>query len=155
MTTGQSAEIHGTNQQATTSQPGPRHRGKTMRETDSFVAQRVRVRRTELGLSMQDLATALGVSYQQVQKYERGTNRISAGTLSAIASRLGVPVSYFFGDIGRDQSRADEAGRAIKALMTPQGAAVAAALLELERQPRLRRRLVDEFVIAAGLKGGE
>lgn len=65
-------------------------------ETDVQVGTRVRIRRVELGLSQTELANALGVTFQQVQKYEKGTNRIGASRLHAMAGVLRVPVSYFF-----------------------------------------------------------
>jgi transcriptional regulator with XRE-family HTH domain len=65
-------------------------------ETDILVGTRVRVRRVELGLSQTELANALGVTFQQVQKYEKGTNRIGASRLHAMSGVLRVPVSYFF-----------------------------------------------------------
>ena len=69
---------------------------KTPNGTDVLVGTRVRIRRVELGMSQTDLANALGVTFQQVQKYEKGTNRIGASRLHAIAGVLRVPVSYFF-----------------------------------------------------------
>jgi transcriptional regulator with XRE-family HTH domain len=54
------------------------------------------MRRTELGLTQEDLARQLGISYQQVQKYETGANRVTAGRLHEIARELGVGVDYFF-----------------------------------------------------------
>ncbi len=65
-------------------------------ETDRFVGQRIRERRIMLGLSQQQMADMIGVTYQQTHKYERGINRISAGRLYEIARVLRVPVSYFF-----------------------------------------------------------
>jgi transcriptional regulator with XRE-family HTH domain len=69
---------------------------KAPNETDVLVGTRVRVRRVELGLSQTQLANALGVTFQQVQKYEKGTNRIGASRLHAMSGVLRVPVSYFF-----------------------------------------------------------
>lgn len=63
---------------------------------DAHVGQRVRTRRTLLGLSQERLGEAIGLTFQQVQKYERGSNRISAGTLYRLSQVLGVPVSFFF-----------------------------------------------------------
>ena len=63
---------------------------------DDHVGERIRTRRTELGLTQEDLARQINVSYQQVQKYETGANRISAGRLYEIAGELGVDVAYFF-----------------------------------------------------------
>jgi len=63
---------------------------------DAFVGARMALRRTALGLSQTALATRLGISFQQVQKYERGTNRISASRLHAVAAVLGMPITDFF-----------------------------------------------------------
>lgn len=63
---------------------------------DAQVGQRIRVRRQLLGLSQAQLAHAVGVSFQQIQKYEKGTNRISASRLYDVARVLGVSVSFFF-----------------------------------------------------------
>jgi len=69
---------------------------------DAYVGSRVRQRRTLLGLSQEKLAEALNLTFQQVQKYERGSNRIGAGRLHQIAGVLEVPISYFFEDMPRD-----------------------------------------------------
>ncbi len=66
------------------------------RHIERYVGQRIRMRRSERGVTQQELARALGISYQQVQKYENGTNRISAGRLYVVARLLGVDLSYFF-----------------------------------------------------------
>ncbi len=63
---------------------------------DVHVGGRIRQRRWMLGITQQDLAERLGVSFQQVQKYESGTNRVSASRLWMIAVLLGVPVTFFF-----------------------------------------------------------
>ena len=63
---------------------------------DEYVGQRIRERRTALGLTQEQLAAALNISYQQVQKYETGSNRVSAGRLYEIARHLECDVSYFF-----------------------------------------------------------
>jgi transcriptional regulator with XRE-family HTH domain len=65
-------------------------------DTDRRVGARIRERRIMLGLSQQQMADLIGVTYQQAHKYERGINRISAGRLYEIAQVLGVPVGYFF-----------------------------------------------------------
>jgi transcriptional regulator with XRE-family HTH domain len=69
------------------------------RAFDAHVGQRVRLRRTLLGMSQERLGDALGLTFQQVQKYERGANRISAGTLYRLAQILDVPISFFFDGI--------------------------------------------------------
>jgi transcriptional regulator with XRE-family HTH domain len=63
---------------------------------DAQIGLQVRARRVLAGLTQSDLAIALGLTFQQVQKYENGTNRISASRLKQIADRLGVPISSFF-----------------------------------------------------------
>lgn len=70
----------------------------TVRATDidRYVGTRIRERRVMLGLSQQQMADMIGVTYQQAHKYERGINRISAGRLYEIAQVLSVPVSFFF-----------------------------------------------------------
>ncbi|MGQ0741042.1 MAG: helix-turn-helix domain-containing protein [Alphaproteobacteria bacterium] len=66
------------------------------RRVDDHVGARIRLRRTLLGLTQEQLAVALNISYQQIQKYETGANRVSAGRLFQIAQRLGVDVTFFF-----------------------------------------------------------
>jgi transcriptional regulator with XRE-family HTH domain len=66
------------------------------RTIEQLIGDRIRARRIELGLVQEQLAAALGLSYQQVQKYENGSNRITVDRLLALAQRLEVPVTYFF-----------------------------------------------------------
>jgi transcriptional regulator with XRE-family HTH domain len=70
---------------------------KTPDQRDIEVARRMRAVRREKGLSQEKLGNALGLTFQQVQKYENGTNRIAAGRLHKIAEILGVPVAVLFG----------------------------------------------------------
>lgn len=69
---------------------------------DVHVGRRVRLRRTLLGMSQEQLGDALNITFQQVQKYERGSNRISASRLWDIGQILDVPVSFFFDDMSHD-----------------------------------------------------
>ncbi len=69
---------------------------KSMHPIDQYVGARVRMRRIELKMSQVELGQTIGVSFQQVQKYEKGSNRISASRLEKIAAALQVPVSFFF-----------------------------------------------------------
>jgi transcriptional regulator with XRE-family HTH domain len=69
---------------------------------DVHVGSRVRLRRTLLGLSQEKLGDALGLTFQQVQKYERGANRIGASRLFDLSRVLDVPVSFFFDDMAED-----------------------------------------------------
>lgn len=69
---------------------------------DVAVGKKICERRNELGWSMEKLASALGLTFQQIQKYEKGTNRVSASRLYDISRVLGVAVDYFFADIDED-----------------------------------------------------
>jgi transcriptional regulator with XRE-family HTH domain len=69
---------------------------------DRHVGLRLRIRRVLLGLGQDDLGAAIGVSFQQIQKYERGQNRVSASRLFDLAHALDVPIDYFFRDIAAD-----------------------------------------------------
>src|SRR5581483_7649145 len=71
---------------------------------DVHVGHRVRLRRMILGISQDKLARDLGITFQQVQKYEKGTNRVSASRLQHIARTLSVPVRYFFEDQPPEQT---------------------------------------------------
>ena len=72
---------------------------------DVMVGKRVRLRRLQLSFSQTDLATKLGLTFQQVQKYEKGTNRISCSRLYEIAAILKVPITFFFSD--KEDGRAE------------------------------------------------
>ncbi len=84
---------------------------------DIHVGQRLRQRRTLLGLSQEKLARTIGLTFQQIQKYERGVNRIGASRLLQLSRALGVPIAYFFEDMpptdpparGRDKAATAEA----------------------------------------------
>jgi transcriptional regulator with XRE-family HTH domain len=75
---------------------------------DVEVGQRIRARRMAKGMSQTELGGLLGVTFQQVQKYEKGVNRVGAGRLVRVGEALEVPVSFFFGgtDVGSDETRA-------------------------------------------------
>jgi transcriptional regulator with XRE-family HTH domain len=72
------------------------HQSRLSHRVDEHVGARIRLRRTMLGQTQEQLAAPLGISYQQIQKYETGANRVSAGRLFEIGQRLGVDVAYFF-----------------------------------------------------------
>ena len=71
---------------------------------DIHVGSRIRLRRTMLGMSQEKLGENLGITFQQIQKYEKGTNRVGASRLQNISSILNVPVSFFFEDAPGDGS---------------------------------------------------
>jgi transcriptional regulator with XRE-family HTH domain len=116
---------------------------------DVHVGLQVRLRRKELKISQEKLAETLGLTFQQVQKYERGANRISASKLYEIARTLRVPMAWFFEGLsdpseGRDDGAAppDSASFAHEFLLTQEGIDLA-SLFPKVRQRRVRRRLVD------------
>ena len=73
-------------------------------DVDRYVGARMRERRIMLGLTQQQMAELIGVTYQQAHKYEKGINRIAAGRLFTIAQALGVDVSYFFDGMNEDRA---------------------------------------------------
>lgn len=79
---------------------------------DRHVGHRVRVRRLLIGVSQERLGDALGVTFQQIQKYEKGANRISASRLRQISEMLGVPVSFFYEGAPRQDGTRPEEGAA-------------------------------------------
>lgn len=74
----------------------------TLRPVDAHVGSRVRLRRTLLGLSQEGLGEAVGLTFQQIQKYERGANRIGASRLYQFSRALNVPISFFFEEMPRN-----------------------------------------------------
>ena len=79
---------------------GRRQRAEKPNPVDVHVGSRVRLRRTLLGMSQEKLGDAIGLTFQQVQKYERGANRVGASRLYDLSRVLDVPVSYFFEELG-------------------------------------------------------
>jgi transcriptional regulator with XRE-family HTH domain len=80
--------------------PKPK-RVQSTTQIDDHIAARIRERRTMLGLTQQELGEMIGVSYQQIYKYERRENRIAAGRLYEIACVLDVPITYFYEELGQ------------------------------------------------------
>jgi transcriptional regulator with XRE-family HTH domain len=81
---------------------------------DAKLGEKIRIRRTTAGMSQSELGEALGVSFQQIQKYERGANRVSAVRLEQIATALNESISYF----QTDGHTASKAGQELQSLMT-------------------------------------
>jgi transcriptional regulator with XRE-family HTH domain len=84
----------------------PRRSTSRTQDIDRYVGARIRERRIMLGLTQQQLADLIGVTYQQAHKYERGINRVSAGRLFEVSQVLSVPVSYFFDGLEQENERA-------------------------------------------------
>ena len=116
---------------------------------DTHVGSRIRVRRRVAGLSQEDLARALELTFQQIQKYERGSNRVSASKLFGIAGVLQVPVSYFFeglpepGPKSRAEGPDEDTESAIRAfLTTPEGLELARRFPMIPKG-RLRKQVLE------------
>jgi transcriptional regulator with XRE-family HTH domain len=90
----------------------PRSSGKY----DIELGKRIRLRRVEIDISQSGLADKLGVTFQQVQKYEKGVNRVGASRLQQIATALDVPVTFFFDDDGLGK-RASDGKRKVESLL--------------------------------------
>jgi transcriptional regulator with XRE-family HTH domain len=114
---------------------------------DRHVGLRIRLRRKELGVSQERLADSIGLTFQQVQKYERAANRVSASKLWEMARVLKTSISYFYEGLG-DPSATEtpEAAGDRKSvhdfLLTPEGMELAAAFPRISRA-RVRRRILD------------
>ena len=118
---------------------------KQANAVDVHVGLRIRAARLAAGLSQERLGNALGVTFQQVQKYEKGSNRVGASRLSDAARILSVPVSFFFeNDAGSGKPRTTNDGllAVTEALSTPEGIRIARALAQIS-DPDVRRRLAD------------
>jgi transcriptional regulator with XRE-family HTH domain len=110
--------------------------------TDRHVGDRIRMRRKIQGMSQEKLGQALGLSFQQVQKYENGTNRIGASRLQHIASIQHVPISFFFEDAPGQSYVLDESRDYISGLLaTSEGLALAKAYMHIQNG-KLRRSIV-------------
>jgi len=129
---------------------------------DAHVGARLRQRRAFLGMSQEKLARSLGLTFQQIQKYERGANRIGAGRLYQLAAVLDVPVAYFYAGIGPDGFELADARAGDSPAAAGQGAGLADDAASFDgdlltnretldlvrayyrlRSPKLRRRVLD------------
>jgi transcriptional regulator with XRE-family HTH domain len=130
---------------------------KAPNPTDKHVGSRVRMRRMMLAMSQEKLGDALGLTFQQVQKYEKGTNRIGASRLQQISQILQVPVSFFFEGAPSAQfaTRPDGMAEApsptyvSEFLATSDGLALTKAFMRIN-DSKLRRRIVDLVEQIAG-----
>lgn len=112
---------------------------------DLHVGMRIRVRRKELGISQERLAEAIGLTFQQVQKYERAANRVSASKLYEMARALKTNIGYFYeglGDPATSANRPEGRNPSQEFLMTPEGLELAGAFPRIGSS-RVRRRLLD------------
>jgi transcriptional regulator with XRE-family HTH domain len=118
---------------------------RTPNPVDLHVGLRIRLRRKELGVSQEKLADAIGLTFQQIQKYERAANRVSASKLWEMARALDTTIGYFFeglGDAALAAPGEPQAPPAHAFLLTPEGLELAAAFPRIRRS-RVRRRILD------------
>lgn len=120
---------------------------------DVHVGSRVRLRRMLLGMSQEKLGERLGLTFQQVQKYEKGANRIGASRLYEISRILDVPVSHFFEDLPSHDDKNGKDGKdgfsesatvdfMAETLTSPEGLQMMRSFYAI-REPKVRRRIVD------------
>ncbi|MCA8888717.1 MAG: helix-turn-helix transcriptional regulator [Parvularculaceae bacterium] len=117
---------------------------------DAHVGGRVRLRRTMLGMSQDKLAEALGLTFQQIQKYEKGVNRIGASRVFEISRILGVPIQFFFDDFdvntgssyGFAESGAEDGMAMMELLNSPEGVQLCKHFASI-KEPKIRKRVLE------------
>lgn len=116
---------------------------------DTHVGSRVRLRRTMLGMSQEKLGEALGITFQQIQKYEKGSNRIGASRLQRMSEVLTVPVAYFFEDApggaapsGGGLQESSGPDYVVDFLSSSEGLQLNRAFVRIT-DPKVRRRIID------------
>lgn len=125
---------------------------------DIHVGSRIRLRRTMLGMSQEKLGESLGITFQQIQKYEKGTNRVGASRLQNISSVLNVPVSFFFEDAPGEGSgdttgmaEANSSNYVVDFLSSSEGLQLNRAFVQIS-DAKVRRKVV-ELVKALAVEG--
>lgn len=127
---------------------------KSPNSIDRHVGARIRMRRLMLKMSQTALGDALGVTFQQVQKYELGTNRVGASRLQQMAGALQVPISYFFENAPEISAGSNSASKRPSPdfithfLATTEGLAIARALSRVKDRQRRRRivKLIEQLI---------
>jgi transcriptional regulator with XRE-family HTH domain len=116
---------------------------------DIHVGSRVRLRRNMLGMSQEKLGEKLGITFQQVQKYEKGTNRVGASRLQAIASILDAPISFFFEEApgqgtGQTGGFSEDSGASyvVDFISSSEGLQLNRAFVRIA-DPKVRRKIID------------
>ena len=114
---------------------------------DTHVGSRIRLRRNMLGMSQEKLGENLGITFQQIQKYEKGTNRVGASRLQAIASILEVPVAFFFedapgGPAADGLSEESQTTYVVDFLSSTEGLRLNRAFVRIS-DPKVRAKIID------------
>jgi len=127
---------------------------------DAQVGSRVRLRRMLIGMSQERLGELLGLTFQQVQKYEKGVNRIGAGRLFDVARILGVPIDYFYENVssqlgsGRGFSESDDSPPVMEFVSSGEGLQLSLAFMRI-KDAKVRKRVLDLVKSLAEEKDGE
>jgi transcriptional regulator with XRE-family HTH domain len=124
---------------------------------DRHVGNRVRMRRLLVGMSQEKLGELLGITFQQVQKYEKGSNRVSASRLYQISRVLGVPVQYFYDELKSDDgpsgfAESEGADAIAGALQSPEGVQIA-RIFSATSDPEKRKLILNAVKLLADYKG--
>ena len=130
---------------------GPIKSAKRPNPTDIYVGSRIRMRRKMLGLSQEKLGEKLGITFQQIQKYEKGTNRVGASRLQAMSDALEVPVAYFFPEsstANHDGLKEEGATFMMDFMSTSEGLDLSRAFTRI-KNTKVRRKVI-ELVRALG-----
>jgi transcriptional regulator with XRE-family HTH domain len=127
---------------------------------DAQVGNRVRIRRMLIGMSQEKLGDLLGLTFQQVQKYEKGVNRIGAGRLFEVAQILGVPIDFFYEGVGAHAaerpgvSESESAPPVMEFVSSGEGLQLSLAFMKI-KDPKVRKRMLDLVKSLAQEENGE
>lgn len=125
-----------------------RENKKKPNPTDVHVGSRIQLRRNMLGMSQEKLGETLGITFQQIQKYEKGTNRVGASRLQAISEVLTVPVAFFFEDApthsfsGQGLAEDAAANLTLDFATGPEGLQLSRAFVKI-KDTKVRRKVLD------------
>ena len=123
---------------------------KEPKEMDRHVGARIRSRRMMLAMSQEQLSRAIGLTFQQVQKYEKGANRVGASRLAQLAEALNVPIAWFFEGEGAPRQQGDGSENMIdKFVATSEGVALVRAFVQV-KDAHTRRAVVELVERIAG-----
>jgi transcriptional regulator with XRE-family HTH domain len=117
---------------------------KQANPVDAQVGNRVRIRRMLIGMSQEKLGDHLGLTFQQVQKYEKGVNRVGAGRLYEISRILGVPINFFYEGVGSAQEPGEQrnAPPVMEFVSSGEGLQLSVAFMKI-KDPKVRKRMLD------------
>jgi len=124
---------------------------------DAQVGNRVRIRRMLIGMSQEKLGDMLGLTFQQIQKYEKGVNRIGAGRLYEVSRILGVPIDFFYEGVASQESGLAESESpppVMEFISSGEGLQLSLAFMKI-KDPKVRRRVLDLVKSLAEEEAGE